>query len=101
MFYIRKEILGKPGLQAKFGRLAVISNQRNLGIGKKLLEAVENFVADDYKGDVVDNLIGSCQLDKKEFYEKVGFEVTYPEEAPFIEGIKEHVLMHKKLSRID
>lgn len=72
------------------GRLAVMKSYRNRGIGRKLLEACEDFAKS--KGGKFVKLHSQCQASK--FYEKCGYiakgEIEEEEGVP-------HVWMYKEL----
>ncbi|KAI9489987.1 acyl-CoA N-acyltransferase [Zychaea mexicana] len=71
-------IPGKEGV-AKLGRLAVLSNARGMSLGRKLVLAfLEGAKEQGYKSAVLE-----AQIDKRIFYEKLGFVVEKGDEEPY------------------
>ncbi|KAG2215335.1 hypothetical protein INT45_011176 [Circinella minor] len=73
----------------RLGRLAVLSDARGLSVGKKLaLTMLEGAKTQGIKSIVLDG-----QVDKRGFYEKVGFVVEDADNEPFIYYDKPHYQM--------
>ena len=65
---------------AKLGRLAVLSDARGLSLGKNLvLHMLESVKAQGIKSIVLD-----AQVDKRGFYEKLGFVVEDADKEPYM-----------------
>ncbi|KAI7855437.1 acyl-CoA N-acyltransferase [Circinella umbellata] len=74
---------------ARLGRLAVLPDARGLSVGKNLaLTMLEGAKAQGIKSIVLDG-----QVDKRGFYEKVGFVVEDADKEPFIYYDKPHYQM--------
>ncbi|KAJ2964118.1 hypothetical protein NQZ79_g1044 [Umbelopsis isabellina] len=75
----------------KLGRLAVDLSARGLGLGRRLVEALEQ----DAKAKDMTSIECHAQVAKRSFYEKLGYHVM--DETVFIEDGVEHVKMGKLL----
>lgn len=75
---------------AKVERVAVLSEARGKGIGKRLMEYTFNFAIAKQATEVCMNAQQSVQL----FYERLGFQ---PEGTPFEEAGISHIKMKKSL----
>lgn len=76
----------------KLGRLAVDLSARGLGLGRMLVETLEN----DAKSLNISTIDVHAQVDKRAFYERLGYHVT--DETVFIEDGIDHVKMAKILN---
>jgi predicted GNAT family N-acyltransferase len=75
----------------KLGRLAVDLSARGLGLGRKLVEALEQHA----KTIGMTSIECHAQVVKRSFYEKLGYHVM--DETVFVEDGVEHVKMGKLL----
>ncbi|KAF9953791.1 succinate semialdehyde dehydrogenase NADP+ linked [Modicella reniformis] len=79
----------------KVGRVAVLSKTRGSGLGRLLMEAIEQYVIQDTD---LETIALSSQVPRKGFYEKFGYvtkgDVYLDEEQP-------HILMEKKMTRAE
>lgn len=83
--------LYEPGV-AKMQRIAVLKKNRGLGLGKKLLEAMER----DARMCGIRSSLLDAQCSAEPFYRKLGYETISSE--PFLDAGIEHVRMIKPLS---
>lgn len=75
----------------KLGRLAVDLSARGLGLGRKLVEALEQHA----KAKGMTSIEAHAQVVKRAFYENLGYHVI--DETVFIEDCVEHMKMGKLL----
>ena len=79
----------------KIGRVAVLSSTRGAGLGRLLMETIEQWVRDNLVEKGVEKISLSSQLPRKGFYEKLGYVAygdVYPDEG------QPHISMEKPLS---
>ena len=79
--------------KAKIGRLCVLDSYRGLGIGKELLLNCESFC----KENEIKHSYLDAQLDKKDWYQKLGYFVQDPLAPPFLDANILHIRMTKAL----
>ncbi|KAH8552966.1 GNAT family acetyltransferase YjcF [Umbelopsis sp. PMI_123] len=75
----------------KLGRLAVDLSARGLGLGRKLVETME----EDAKQSGITFIDVHSQVDKRTFYEKLGYHVV--DDEVFVEDGIDHIKMGKSL----
>ncbi|KAF9584900.1 hypothetical protein BGW38_004764 [Lunasporangiospora selenospora] len=79
----------------KIGRVAVLSTSRGTGLGKMLMESIEQYVLDKTE---IQTLKLSSQVPRQGFYAKLGYIAEgdiYPDEG------QPHITMSKTLTRIN
>lgn len=76
----------------KLGRLAVLSDARGLSLGRKLVQAVIQGAID--RG--MTSIVLEAQVDKRGFYEKLGFVVEEGDEEPYPVDGTPHLRMWKR-----
>ncbi|KAG2215333.1 hypothetical protein INT45_011174 [Circinella minor] len=64
----------------KLGRLAVLSDARGLSLGKKLTLTM----LEDAKVQGIKSIVLDAQIDKRGFYEKIGFAVEDADKEPYL-----------------
>ncbi|KAG0355372.1 hypothetical protein BGZ54_001182 [Gamsiella multidivaricata] len=77
----------------KVGRVAVLTNIRGSGLGRLLMEAVEQHVLENTQ---FETLALSSQLPRKGFYEKLGY---IAEGEVYLDEGQPHIYMQKKLPK--
>ena len=80
--------MGKDG---KIGRVAVIKEFRKFGIGKLLMQEIENVAV----AIGINKIFFNAQLSAKPFYDKIGYKSIG---EIFIEANIDHIYMEKKLT---
>ncbi|QQK76902.1 GNAT family N-acetyltransferase [Salicibibacter cibarius] len=78
------------GNMGKAERICVLKEFRGTGIGKEIMQALEDYVASQGAGSVLLN----AQTHAKDFYEHLGYVVTSDE---FLDAGIPHVAMEKRL----
>jgi predicted GNAT family N-acyltransferase len=76
--------------KAKVGRVAVLKECRGKSFGVAMMKGIEEVLTHE-----VDTFMLSSQYDKREFYEKCGYE--YLNEEVYLEEGVEHCMMVKKI----
>ncbi|KAK3819719.1 MAG: acetyltransferase family protein [Benniella sp.] len=77
----------------KVGRVAVLLSTRGSGLGRVLMETIEQYVIESTN---LDTLALSSQVPRKGFYEKCGYVATGD---IYLDEGQPHVFMNKKLDR--
>lgn len=72
--------------------MAVDTSARGLGLGRKLVEALEK----DARSFNITTIDVHAQIDKRAFYERLGYRVV--DETVFVEDGIDHVKMGKSLN---
>ncbi|GMF13406.1 unnamed protein product [Phytophthora lilii] len=83
-------LLDEANQQAKFGRVAVLSECRGKGFGVQLMDATETHVAQHHS---VESFALSSQYERRGFYEKCGYH--RPSDESYLEGGTKHCWMIK------
>ncbi|CAO3642665.1 unnamed protein product [Cunninghamella blakesleeana] len=77
------------GKIAKLGRLAVLSDCRGMYLGRQLV----NTLVKDASDRGMEHVVIHAQIDKRGFYEKLGFVNEKEDEEPFLEDGTPHIKM--------
>lgn len=77
----------------KVGRVAVLSKTRGSGLGRLLMEAIEQYVIQNTD---LETLALSSQVPRKGFYEKLGY---VAKGDVYLEEGQPHIMMDKKITR--
>ncbi|KAI8876037.1 acyl-CoA N-acyltransferase [Backusella circina FSU 941] len=82
-------LIAKPDQVAKLGRLAVLSHARGLSLGKRLVQEFIKYSKENgYK-----TIVLHAQIDKRGFYEKLGFSTEAGDDDVFDEDGTPHIRM--------
>lgn len=76
----------------KLGRLAVLSDARGLKLGKKLVEVTVDYC----KARGMNAIMLEAQIDKRGFYERLGFVVEKGDEEPYPVDGTPHLKMWRR-----
>ncbi|ORY92268.1 acyl-CoA N-acyltransferase [Syncephalastrum racemosum] len=85
-------LIPKSPKTGKLGRMAVISEARGLGLAKALVKALINYAA----SIDMQEICLEAQVDKQDFYKKLGFVVEKGDEEPYPVDGTPHVKMWKR-----